>query len=216
VRAVALAVFLVSVVAFGGALEACRGGDAEGQPTPSGSAPEPGVDEQQARFDHERRPEEVVKAAGIKPGMRVADIGAGAGLMTTHLARAVKPGGHVVATDIDAEVFQLMTARLKANGLEDLVERRVVSADAPGLEANTYDAIILGEVDHLFADPVAWLKAAIGALKPDGRLVISNRIHHRKNSLMWAAKAGLVLKTESSPMPTHFIAVFGPPAAGSK
>jgi 2-polyprenyl-3-methyl-5-hydroxy-6-metoxy-1,4-benzoquinol methylase len=209
VRAVAL------VLLIGATLFACRGGEAEGQSsTGTGSAVDPGMDEQQQRYDRDRRPEEVVKAAGLKPGSRVADIGAGAGLMTVHLARAVKPDGLVVATDIDAEVFQLMTTRLRANHLDGLVEQRVVTANSPGLEAGMYDAIVLGEVDHLFSDPVAWLKAAIGALKPDGRIVISNRLHHRANSLAAAAKAGLVLKSQTTPTPTHFIAVFGPP--GSK
>src|SRR5438105_937186 len=101
VRAVALAVVLIAAAA-------CGRNEAEGQSTPSGSAPDTSVDEQQARFDRERNPQDVVKAAGIHDGSRVADIGAGTGLLTVHLARAVRPNGHVVATDIDAEVFDRM------------------------------------------------------------------------------------------------------------
>src|SRR2546428_3836364 len=97
---------------------------------------------------------------------------------------------------------------MKAVGLDKLVERRQVGADKPGLEAGTYDAILLAEVDHYFADPVAWLREATAALKPQGRIVISNRIYHRAQSLAAARKAGLVLKSESEPVPTHFIAVF--------
>jgi ubiquinone/menaquinone biosynthesis C-methylase UbiE len=163
---------------------------------------------EQARFDADRRPDKVIEALGIGPGARVADVGAGSGLMTVHLARAVAPNGKVVATDVDSVVLDLLTQRLKAAGLVDVVERHVVAADTPGLEAGAYDAILLAEVDHYFSDPVAWLKTAAAALKPGGRIVISNRTYHRAQSLAAARKAGLVLKSESSPVATHFIAVF--------
>jgi tRNA A58 N-methylase Trm61 len=166
------------------------------------------TEREQARFDAERKPEKVVEALNIHNGSRVADIGAGSGLLTVHLARAVKPDGKVVATDIDDDVLKLMHSRLLAAGLAEYVERRVVSADTPGLEASMYDAILLAEVDHYFADPVAWLKAAAKALKPGGRIVISNRMHHRAKSMAAAQKAGLKLLTESAPVETHFIAVF--------
>jgi hypothetical protein len=38
--------------------------------------------------------------------------------------------------------------------------------------------------------------------------VISNRIHHRQTSMAAAQRAGLKLESESTPVPTHFIAVF--------
>ena len=163
---------------------------------------------EQAKFDAERKPERVVEALAIGPGSRVADIGAGSGLLTVHLARAVEPNGTVVATDIDASVLELLGKRLDRMGLGKLVERKLVAADTPGLEPGAYDAILLAEVDHYFTDPVAWLRAAIPALKPGGRIVISNRIYHRAQSEAAARKAGLVLKSESEPVPTHFIAVF--------
>ena len=187
------------------------GSASPGAPATSDSARE------QARFDAERRPDKVVEALGIGPGSRVADIGAGSGLLTVHLARAVRPNGRVVATDIDGAVLDLLQSRLAAAGLADLVERRVVAAEQPGLEAGAYDAILLAEVDHYFSDEVAWLKAATKALKPGGRIVISNRIHHRPRSLAAAQRAGLKLVSESTPVPTHFIAVFvaGTGAPGS-
>jgi ubiquinone/menaquinone biosynthesis C-methylase UbiE len=185
----------------------CGRNDAEGDSTASSRPPDDTAREQ-ARFDSERRPEKVVEALGIRPGSRVADIGAGSGLLTVHLARAVRPSGRVVATDIDGAVLDLLQSRLAAAGLADLVERRVVAAEQPGLEAATYDAILLAEVDHYFQDEVAWLKEATRALKPGGRIVISNRIHHRQRSMAAAQRAGLKLQSESTPVPTHFIAVF--------
>lgn len=168
---------------------------------------------EQARFDKERNPSKVVEALKIGPGSRVADIGAGSGLLTIHLARAVAPNGRVVATDIDGQVLDLLHQRLQAAELADLVERRIVGADTPQLEAGLYDAILIAEVDHHFNDAIAWLRAAVPALKPNGRIVISNRVYVRGRTMAAAQKAGLLIENESTPVPTHFIAVFVPPGA---
>lgn len=193
----------------------CGRRDAEGDSSPGTSPATSDSVHEQARFDAERRPDKVVEALGIGPGSRVADIGAGSGLLTVHLARAVRPSGRVVATDIDEAVLDLLQSRLAAAGLADLVDRRVVTPEHPDLEAASYDAILLAEVDHYFSDEVAWLKEATRALKPGGRIVISNRIHHRPRSLAAAQRAGLKLVSESTPVPTHFIAVFVPAAGGA-
>jgi ubiquinone/menaquinone biosynthesis C-methylase UbiE len=194
----------------------CGRNEAVGDSSGSGTRPVNDTAREQARFDAERRPEKVVEALGIGPGSKVADIGAGSGLLTVHLARAVKPNGRVVATDIDGAVLDLLQSRLAAAGLADLVDRRVVGAEQPGLEAGAYDAILLAEVDHYFSDEVTWLKDATRALKPGGRIVISNRIHHRQKSMAAAQRAGLKIEAESTPVPTHFIAVFTAGTAGSK
>jgi ubiquinone/menaquinone biosynthesis C-methylase UbiE len=196
---------LLVVVAL---LSSCKKQESGGQGSGSSTS---NVDtaKEQAQFDAERKPEEVVKALGLKPGMRVADVGAGSGLLTVHLARAVKPTGKVVATDIEQEVLNIMEGRLRAAGLLDYVEPHVVEADKPGLgDKPVFDAILLAEVDHYFKDASAWLVEASHALKPGGRIVISNRIYHRSKSMAAAKKANLSLVTESAPVATHFIAVF--------
>ena len=165
------------------------------------------TDREQTRYDQDRRPDLIVAAAGIKPGDTVADVGAGSGLLTLHLARAVG-NGKVVATDIDRAVLDLLVARLRNAGVPDVVETRIVNADTPGLEDGKYNVILLAEVDHYFTDRVAWLTAAQIALAPGGRIVISNRVHHRVGAMDAAKKAGLVLMSEITPVPSHFVAVF--------
>ncbi|HEX8108300.1 MAG TPA: class I SAM-dependent methyltransferase [Kofleriaceae bacterium] len=212
------ALILVLLVAASCGHREAEGDSASGSPGSGPSATNDSAREQ-TRFDAERRPEKVVEALGIGPGSRVADIGAGSGLLTVHLARAVRPNGRVVATDIDRAVLDLLQSRLAAAGLADLVDTKVVAAEETGLAPASYDAILLAEVDHYFSDEVAWLKEATKALKPGGRIVISNRIHHRPRSMEAARRAGLKLVSESTPVPTHFIAVFtgprGPGAPGA-
>jgi len=189
------------------AFAACGKSSGDAKPSSGSGSAAAGADEQ-ARFDADRKPEKLVEAMTIGPGSRVADVGAGSGLITVHLARAVAPGGKVVATDVDASVLDLLKQRIEAAGLGDVVERRVVAADKPGLDDGGYDAILLAEVDHYFPDPVRWLSMAAKDLKPGGRIVISNRNYHRAQSMDAARKAGLVLKSETNPVPTHFVAVF--------
>jgi ubiquinone/menaquinone biosynthesis C-methylase UbiE len=172
----------------------------------SGGLPDD-TDREQTRYDQDRRPDLIVAAAGIKSGDTVADVGAGSGLLTLHLARAVGTG-KVVATDIDRAVLDLLVARLRKAGVPDVVETRIVSADTPGLEDGTYNVILLAEVDHYFTDRVAWLTAAQKALAPGGRIVLSNRVHHRVGAMDAAKKAGLVRMSEITPVPSHFVAVF--------
>lgn len=200
-RVALFALFLVAA--------ACERNQGEDHGGGSGSARDDTAREQ-ARFDQVRNPKKVVEALKIGPGSRVADVGAGTGLLTIHLARAVAPNGRVVATDIDPGVLELMHQRLATAGLADIVERRVVGPDSPQLEDGLYDAILLAEVDNYFVDRVAWLKTATRALKPTGRIVISNRVDRRMDSMAAAQKAGLSLESESTPVPTHFIAVFVP------
>ncbi|MCX5744117.1 MAG: methyltransferase [Proteobacteria bacterium] len=198
----------IAAALFGTACEKTSAGSEAGS---GGSAKARTTDltRDQQVFDAQRRPDKIVEALALKPGSRVADVGAGSGLLTVHLARAVAPNGKVVATDIDSVVLDnFLKPRLTSAGLLDLVEPRLVSGDAPGLEPNSYDAILLAEVDHYFTDPVVWLKAAATALKPGGRIVITNRTHRSAKSLASAQKAGLKLLSETTPEPSHFIAVY--------
>jgi len=194
---------VISVVA---ALAGCR--DANQAAGKAADTRDSRKDDEQVRFDRERQPQVIVSALGLKPGMTVADIGAGSGVLTIHIAAAVSPGGHVVATDIDGAVLDYLKARMITAGYEHVVEGRVVKPDEPGLEPGRYDAILLAQVDHYFEDRVAWLKAARPALAPGGKLAIANRLHHRAAAMAAAEEAGYRLVTEISDIPGQFVAVF--------
>ncbi len=199
-------------IAFGVALAGAAGckneGQAAGRSATERASTRTDDGDDQTRFDRERQPEVLIRALALRPGMVVADVGAGTGLLTAHLARAVSPGGHVVATDVEASVIEYLTSRMAAAGFASVVEGRVVSPSAPGLEAGRFDAINLAQVDHYFDDRVAWLRAALPALKPGGRLAISNRQVHRNAAVTAAQTAGFRLVTEISDIPGQFVAVF--------
>lgn len=206
-RSLVVTILALLLVAAGG----CKGEPSSASGKANGQArdgEEPDDDGDQSLFDRERQPEVIIKALGLEPGKVVADIGAGTGLLTVHVARAVTPGGRVVATDIDGAVLDLLHARMVAAGYDHLVEGRVVKPTVPGLEDGRYDAILLAQVDHYFDDRVAWLTKARPALKPTGKLAIANRLHHRAAAMAAAKAAGFHLVTEVADVPGQFVAVF--------
>jgi cyclopropane fatty-acyl-phospholipid synthase-like methyltransferase len=156
-----------------------------------------GVDREAAQYEAYRRPDRIVAGLRLAPGQRVADVGAGRGFLTGRLAAAVSPGGHVVATDIDA-------AALAAIPRAPAVETRRVQPDDPGLEAGAYDRILVAEVDHDLPDRTAWLARAARALKPGGFIAVTNRLTYRAAAVAAGEAAGLRVTDEPLDLPAHF------------
>jgi predicted methyltransferase len=150
-----------------------------------------------AQYETYRQPAKIVASLALRPGMRVADVGAGHGFLTGRLAAAVGARGHVVALDIDA-------AALAAIPEAPAVETRQVAADEPGLEPHAYNRILVAEVDHLLPDRVAYLRKLAVALTPDGFIAVSNRMVYRQPLLAAAAAAGLRATELPLGLPAHF------------
>jgi SAM-dependent methyltransferase len=121
--------------------------------------------------ESEENPEGALDAIGIKPGMVVADVGAGTGYMTLKMARRVGPSGKVYAEDVQPEMLH----RLRRNAVEAKLAniQTVLGGEAdPKLPPNTLDLILLVDVYHEFSQPQKMLRKMREALKPDGRLVL--------------------------------------------
>jgi len=83
-----------------------------------------------ARFDDPKRdswqkPKRVVELLGIKPGMTVADVGAGTGYFLPHLSGAVGAKGKVLARDIEPGMVRYMTERAEREKLANVTAERV-------------------------------------------------------------------------------------------
>ena len=121
--------------------------------------------------EESERPEEVLDALGIQPGMVVADIGAGTGYFALRLARRVGKQGKVIATDVQPEMIATLHGRASAAGLDNVDVRVVTDTDAK-LPAAQVDLALLVDVYHELGDPAATMKQVRTALKPTGRLVL--------------------------------------------
>ena len=113
--------------------------------------------------------ERIAEVMGLKPGMHVADVGAGDGEWTLGLVRAVGSAGKVYATEVKEEVL----AKLRSN-LAEFPQATVLSGDQEhtGLPPACCDAILLRQVYHHFTDPAAMRADLHRALRPGGLLVI--------------------------------------------
>jgi precorrin-6B methylase 2 len=127
----------------------------------------------------ERESEENVEGAldaiGLKPGMTVAEVGAGTGYVTLRMAKRVGPSGKVYANDLQPEMLERLRQNAAKTGVTNVV---TVLGDAndPKLPANTMDLVLLVDVYHEFSQPQQMLRKIRETLKPDGRLVL---LEHR-------------------------------------
>ena len=120
--------------------------------------------------------EQVMDLAGVKPGMSVADVGAGEGYYTVRLARLVGPTGRVLAEDIVPETRDRLSDRVQRENLDN-VAVKLGTPDDPMLPRESFDRVFLVHMYHEVASPYAFLWHLRGSVKPGGLIVVvdSNR-----------------------------------------
>ena len=128
-------------------------------------------DDNEARLNRLQPPEKVIDAAGVFPGMILAEIGAGRGRYVVQLAVRVGETGKVYAEDIDAAALRHLENRCEKWNLHN-VETILGEAINPKLPEGELDLIFVISSYHHFGDPIALMRNARPALKPDGRLAI--------------------------------------------
>jgi ubiquinone/menaquinone biosynthesis C-methylase UbiE len=118
---------------------------------------------------HER--EALARLVDAKPGMAVADVGAGSGFMTELFAKMVGPSGRVYAVDINPKLLELITQRAAKDGLKNI--QTVLDNDKSSeLPPNSVDIIFLCDTYHHFEFPKAMLASMLRALRPGGQVVL--------------------------------------------
>jgi cyclopropane fatty-acyl-phospholipid synthase-like methyltransferase len=114
---------------------------------------------------------QLVELLELKPGMTVADVGAGFGAWTMRLARELGPTGRVYATDVGAAqiaALRDMTQRERLNNVT-VIEGAVSSSNLPAL---CCDAVLIRDAYHHFTEPDTLIRSLAASLKPGGRLVV--------------------------------------------
>ena len=118
----------------------------------------------------EERPDLVIGALELKPGMTVADIGAGTGYYAWRIAQLIGRSGTVYAVDIQPEMVRLLERQIARRGVSN-VQPLLGSATDPRLPPGTLDLAFMVDVYHELEFPHEMLQAIVRALKPGGRLV---------------------------------------------
>jgi len=161
-------------------------GCGRGEPPPEPRAPTPRAHAHHHRFDDAaswskvfddperdawQKPDAVVAAMRIAPGMKVADVGAGTGYFESRLSRAVGPAGEVHAVDLEPDMVRWIEERARREGLANVKARLGTPAD-PGLPAGAIDRILLVDTWHHIEDRPAYVRALARALAAGGAVYV--------------------------------------------
>jgi precorrin-6B methylase 2 len=113
----------------------------------------------------------LVELLELKPGMAVADVGAGFGAWTMRFARAVGPKGRVYATDLGAAQLAALRDATRRERLDNVTVIEG-NANATNLPALCCDAVLIRDAYHHFTEPEALIRSVAASLKPGGRLAV--------------------------------------------
>jgi SAM-dependent methyltransferase len=123
-----------------------------------------------------QKPDLIMDVVGIADGAIVADLGAGGGYFTSHLARRVGPNGLVFAQDIQPQMIEAIARRVQRENLKNV--RTVLGTPLDPHLPDGLDAALIVDSYHEMNDPVRpeAIRTLLGnvakALKPQGRLGI--------------------------------------------
>lgn len=110
----------------------------------------------------------VLERLALRPGMSVADVGAGTGYFALPMARAVLPGGHVFAVDAQPE----MLAHLRAKIADLPITLVHGTADHTTLPDASVDLVLIANVWHEIDDTAAALIETKRIVRHEGRVAI--------------------------------------------
>lgn len=126
----------------------------------------------------------IVEASDVRPGMVVADIGAGTGLFTRLFAPRVAPTGKVNAIDISKTFIENIMRTCREQGLVN-VEGIVNPPHETGLPDDSIDLAFVTNTYHHFEYPQTMLASIRRALRRNGRLIIIDFRRDPRISTPW-------------------------------
>ena len=124
----------------------------------------------------EEAPQLLIASLGLKPGMIVADIGAGSGYLSFPIAQKLGAKGKVLAVEIQQEMLDIIAAKSERNKVKN-VERVLGTTTDPKLPAGKVDLIFMVDVYHEFDKPYEMTENMIKGLKKGGRIAF---VEYRK------------------------------------
>ena len=170
-----------------------------------------------------QRPDKIMDALGVADASVVADLGAGSGWFTIHLARRVGPNGRVFAEDVQKPMIQAIKLRVERMGLKDRVTTVLGTSNDARLP-EPVDAVLIVDAFHEMENPVLLLRNVAKSLKPRGRIGI---VQHTKDGggpgpamdervdaevvIRDAEAAGLVLRSRETFLKYQYMLVFEKP-----
>jgi predicted methyltransferase len=164
----------------------------------------------------------IVDASGVRPGMVVADIGAGTGLFTRLFAERVGPQGRVYAVDISRPFIENIIRTSEERGVHN-VEGIVNSHRDVSLPPDSIDLAFLVDTYHHFEYPASMLSSIHQSLRSGARLIVIDFRRDPRHSSRWVmghvragkdavideiTKAGFRLIDDKALLRTNYYLVF--------
>lgn len=115
--------------------------------------------------------QQILETVGLKPGMEVADVGAGSGLFTRLFSDAVGLKGTVYAVDIAPPFLKHIREQAEAAGLKNIKTVQCTDRSAE-LPANSVDRVFISDTYHHFEHPAQTMASIHRALRRGGELVV--------------------------------------------
>ncbi len=189
---VPLCVLLASSSACQTAPRSARTGERNVSPGFNDSLREGDVELWVGRFEGESREvyaqrERITAALGLKPGMVVADVGAGTGFFTMLFAEAVGADGAVYAADIVPAMLELIMERAEEKKLTN-IQTVLCTDDSAELPVDKVDFTFICATYHHFEYPSSTMATIYEAMKPGSELVIIDIKRIEGESSDWAMK----------------------------
>lgn len=113
----------------------------------------------------------VTQLSEIRPGMSIADIGAGEGYYTVRLSPMVGRQGRILAEDIVPETIRALGQRVQNERLDN-VALKLGRPNDPQLPDRSFDRILMIHMYHEIAQPFEFLWHLRDDLKQGGSIVV--------------------------------------------
>jgi precorrin-6B methylase 2 len=173
--------------------------------------------------EKEERTDLLLRELALKPGMVVADVGAGTGYIARRMATAVGASGAVFAVDVQPEMIEMLKA-LASKAQLPQIKPVLGGVDDVKLPAASVDLSVMVDVYHELEFPRELMLSLVRAMKPGGRVVfveyraedanVPIKALHKMSEVQVkreAAVVGLTWERTASGLPWQHVVIFRKP-----